>query len=273
MNKKRQVSNNNKNSSLNESISNYLYKINENENCSNNISRDNSYNIKNYHLNGKNKLKLKIPFNITNNNYNMNKSSVMINLSTNIIDDNLNLEKLKVQQKLAEYRKLIDKKINELKSNKKGNLNQKKKKTKSTYESDKIIARDSSPKNFELHKKTNICSNSDNEGKTKRKITNISKTNYKYLDKEYFKNIHDINILVPKKINVYNNNNNNNNNNNINKKIVTKNRVNIISKNIDVKDNFNLIDNETTNKNNNNSNDIHEQITSKGNDEKKENKK
>ena len=208
---------------------------------------------------------------MTNNNYNMNKSNVMINLNTSIVGDNLNLEKLKIEQKLIEYRKLIDKKINELMINKKRNINQKKKSP--TYEKHKTNAKVSSPKNYEIYKKASMSYINSNYGK-KRKINNISKTNYKYLDKEYFKNIHDINILIPKKMNVFDNNNN------INKKIVnsnsqtnmkirrnSKNKYNIISKNIEEKDNTYLINNETTNKNNN-SNDIHEQITSKGNAEK-----
>ena len=64
--------------------------------------------------------KVKNPVNITNNNYN---NSVLINLNT------INLEKLKLQQKLAEYRKMIDKRINSLKRNYKLNSNYKKKKS------------------------------------------------------------------------------------------------------------------------------------------------
>ena len=202
---------------------------------------------------------------MTNNNYNMNKSNVMINLNTSIVGDNLNLEKLKIEQKLIEYRKLIDKKINELMINKKRNINHKKKSP--TYEKHKTNAKVSSPKNYEIYKKASMSYINSNYGK-KRKINNISKTNYKYLDKEYFKN------LMPKKMNVFDNNKH------LNKKIVnsnsqtnmkirrnSKNKYNIISKNIEEKDNTYLINNETTNKNNN-SNDIHEQITSKGNAEK-----
>ena len=55
----------------------------------------------------------------------MNKNNVLINLSTNIINDDINIEKLKIHQKLVEYRKLIDAKINKLMNDKQ--TNQKKK--------------------------------------------------------------------------------------------------------------------------------------------------
>ena len=53
--------------------------------------------------------------NITNNTFNMNKNHVMINLNTNIINaNNTPIEKYKVQQKLIEYKKLINKKLMEI---------------------------------------------------------------------------------------------------------------------------------------------------------------
>ena len=53
--------------------------------------------------------------NITNNTFNMNKNHVMINLNTNIINaNNTPIEKFKVQQKLIEYKKLINKKLREI---------------------------------------------------------------------------------------------------------------------------------------------------------------
>jgi hypothetical protein len=93
------------NFSINDSIGNYLYNKYESE--VHNASRDNSYNFKitnnnRSQINNNNKLKLKLPMNITNSNYNMNKNNVMINLSTNIVSNNINIEKLKVQQKLVE---------------------------------------------------------------------------------------------------------------------------------------------------------------------------
>lgn len=62
------------------------------------------------------------PLSITNNTFNMNKNNVLINLNTNIINTNSSLEKYKVQQKLMEYRKIIDKKINELNRNRNSKL-------------------------------------------------------------------------------------------------------------------------------------------------------
>ena len=91
----------NKNNSLNEIVSLYLNKIDENlnNNLRNNASR-NSKAGKIY----KNE-KFKSAINITNNNYNFQKNNVLINLN------NINVEKLKIQKKLAEYRKMIDRKI------------------------------------------------------------------------------------------------------------------------------------------------------------------
>ena len=110
----------NKNHSVNESISFYLNKIDEslnNNNNINNISRNNFGKIpKNTKFIHEEKSKVQ-PVNITNNNYNVQKNNVLINLN------NINLEKLKLQRKLAEYRKMIDRKINSLK---KGNINRKK---------------------------------------------------------------------------------------------------------------------------------------------------
>ena len=262
---------NNKNNSINESISNYIYKYNESE--FNNISRDNSIkknNNKNNlsNINGNiNKLKLKLPVNITNNNYNMNKNNVMINLSTNIVSNNLNLEKLKVQQKLVEYRKLIDKKINELINNKKRNLNQKKKKTKSSV--DKDCNNNKSPKNFDLYKKVSIsCLKSDYSRKTKKKVNNVSNTSSKLINNEYFKNIHDKNAIQPKRINhPYDNKKLLKSNSQLNIKIKQSNKkkVNIISKDIDEKGKFNINNFDEDEKDNN----IHDQITSKGIDEEK----
>ena len=109
----------NKNHSVNESISYYLNKIDEslNNNNINNNSRNNFGKIpKNAKFINVEKSKGQ-PVNITNNNYNVQKNNVLINLN------NINLEKLKLQRKLAEYRKMIDRKINSLK---KGNINKKK---------------------------------------------------------------------------------------------------------------------------------------------------
>ena len=247
------------NFSINDSIGNYLYKKND-ESEFHNASRDNSYNFKitnnnRSQINNNNKLKLKLPMNITNNNYNMNKNNVMINLSTNIVSDNLNLEKLKVQQKLVEYRKLIDKKINELVNNKKRKTNQNKKRANSMFDNT-------------IYKKINISSiNSEYEHKPKKKINNISNTNHKYINKEFFKNIRDKNLIKPKKIYDYDNKKKIkiNSQRNIRSREHNKNKLNIISKNKDAKGKYdlnNFEDEKIDNK-------IHEQITSKGNFEEK----
>ena len=109
-----------KENSINESESLFFNKIDENKYGTNNISRNNM--LKNVNISKSIKLdqKVKNPVNITNNNYN---NSVLINLNT------INLEKLKLQQKLAEYRKMIDKRINSLKRNYKLNSNYKRKKS------------------------------------------------------------------------------------------------------------------------------------------------
>jgi hypothetical protein len=49
----------------------------------------------------------------------MNKNNVMINLNANIINSNTPIEKYKVQQKLIEYKRLINKKLNEISKGKK----------------------------------------------------------------------------------------------------------------------------------------------------------
>ena len=105
--------NSKKDKSINESISYFLNKIEESLYNNSNNSRNNL--LKNIHFSKSMKLNPKVinPVNITNNNYNPPKNNnVLINLNT------INLEKLKLQKKLAEYRKIIDKKINTLKRGK-----------------------------------------------------------------------------------------------------------------------------------------------------------
>ena len=98
----------NKKNSMNESVS-YYYKVDESL-LNNNIKNDISKTDRN--SKGDKIEKVKIPVNITNNNYNVQKNNVLINL------DNAIIEKLKIQKKLAEYHKIIDKKINNLKKDK-----------------------------------------------------------------------------------------------------------------------------------------------------------
>ena len=104
----------NKKNNMNESVS-YYYKVDESL-LNNNIRNDISKTDRN--SKGDKIEKVKIPVNITNNNYNVQKNNVLINL------DNAIIEKLKIQKKLAEYHKIIDKKINNLKKDKAKKENQ-----------------------------------------------------------------------------------------------------------------------------------------------------
>ena len=103
-----------KKNNMNESVS-YYYKVDESL-LNNNIRNDISKTDRN--SKGDKIEKVKIPVNITNNNYNVQKNNVLINL------DNAIIEKLKIQKKLAEYHKIIDKKINNLKKDKAKKENQ-----------------------------------------------------------------------------------------------------------------------------------------------------
>ena len=255
--------NNNKNNSINESMKNQIYKINESE--LNDISRyksnkriTNSPSFINRNNNSQVKLKL---INITNNNINMGKNNIMINLRTNIVEDNINKERIKVRQKLEEYGKLIDEKINKLKKNKARSFNNKKK---LNQENDKMKI---SPNNKEICKKVSIsCLNSDFSKKSKKMLYNISNTNYKFINNDYFKNMHDKKVILPKKIsaNEFKELINSNSQNYIINKPRYKKKLKIESKNIDEKSKFNI--NNFEDKNNIK---IHEQKTSKGNDEER----
>lgn len=129
----------NKNNS-NDSVSFFTNKFDDSLN-NNNISRNNiSKNSK--YSKGLKIDKSKIPVNITNNNYNVQKNNVLINLN------NINLEKLKIQKKLAEYRKMIDKKINNLK---RGNYNNHKK-TKSLLKKERNLDRSNYFRNSQYNK-------------------------------------------------------------------------------------------------------------------------
>ena len=92
----------------------YLLNNNKlNNNYNNNINNSNKKKNKD---NSKSKSK---SLNITHNTINMNKNNVMINLNANIINTNTPIEKFKMQQKLNEYKKFINKKLNEISKNKK----------------------------------------------------------------------------------------------------------------------------------------------------------
>ena len=95
--------NNNKNNTLDENINNKIcLKKNARKNLNNNSRnnfRKNSY------------IKMaKVSTNITNNNYNVQKNNVLINLNS------MNMEKKIIQQKLQKYLKIINTKIYNLKN-------------------------------------------------------------------------------------------------------------------------------------------------------------
>ena len=97
------INNNNKNNTMDENISSKIcLKKNARRNLNNNSRnnfRKNSY------------IKMaKVPTNITNNNYNVQKNNVLINLNS------MNKEKKIIQQKLQKYIKIINTKINNLKN-------------------------------------------------------------------------------------------------------------------------------------------------------------
>lgn len=182
-------------------ILNYLKKIHNDNNLSGgkNLSskkdlepnlKDNSFNntIKNNN-NSKNILK-KLTLNAANNTFN-NKNNTNLSLNTSIFGDKINIEKFKVQQKMPDYRKLFDKKINKL-------INEKIRKNKN-YEIENRM--NYSPKN-KLEKK---CSNSNSVsvlGRNKKAIINskFNNTNYKNIYNEKIKNIPEKITIIPKKI-------------------------------------------------------------------------
>ena len=126
-----------KNKSVNESINYYLSKIEDK------LKNSRNYLFKNHVINKK-KLKIiksKVPVNITNNNYNVNKNHVLITLN------NINLEKLKIKKKLAAYNKMIDKKISNLKKNNIKKINDCKRKKSSIIKERRICNINSSLKN------------------------------------------------------------------------------------------------------------------------------
>lgn len=183
-------------------ISNYLNKINneQSDNIASHllkkkeykyIAKDNSFinpnniNIQNYHLNysSKNNLK-KVPFTNINNNI----ESICLN--TSLLGNNLNLEKFKVQQKLLEYKKLIDKKKDELMKEKKIKVNSNINRNRSC---EKII----SPKSKFYKKISKVISSSDYGRNRKKSDSNFIKISNENLNSK------DKITIVPKRINNY----------------------------------------------------------------------
>ena len=214
-------SNNSSNVNRKKFISNYLKKINNGNNASsinllsknsdiNFATKDNNSflnanntknnNNNNYYINNnssKNNLK-KLPFN-NNNTVNMNKNKSNINLTTSILGENLNLEKYKVQQKLSEYRKLIDKKIDDLMKDKKTKINKN-----NNISCDIENRRIYSPK-AKLYKKiSKVTSSSDFGRNIKKKVGGkFSNTNFKNISNENIKNIPDKITIIPRRIEEY----------------------------------------------------------------------
>lgn len=170
-----------------------------------NLTRENSYNniyLQNRGYNASSKSNLS--YNITNNTFNMNKNNVMTNLNTSIKGDNLNIEKLRVQQRLAEYRKLIDLKIDCLMKDKKRKIFNMRKANNSC----KVEKKSYSPKENKIYKKKTLkyTSSSDygrGRNSIKRNNNNFSNTNYKNISNENNKNFQDINNIIPKRIDDY----------------------------------------------------------------------
>ena len=200
-------------SSSNLSGKNYIYKYDnknykQNDNSipnlpqNANLTRENSYNNLYFQNRGYNaSSKSNLSYNITNNTFNMNKNNVMINLNTSNKGDNLNIEKLRVQQRLAEYRKLIDLKIDYLMKDKKRKIFNMRK----TNNPCKVEKKSYSPKENKIYRKKTLkyTSSSDygrGRNSIKRKNNNFSNTNYKNISNENNKNFQDINNIIPKRI-------------------------------------------------------------------------
>ena len=214
-------SNNSSNVNRKKFISNYLKKINNGNNASSinllsknsdinfatkdnnsflnaNNTKNNNNNYYNNNYSSKNNL-TKLPFNNNNNTVNMNKNKSNINLTTSILGENLNLEKYKVQQKLSEYRKLIDKKIDDLMKDKKTKINKN-----NNISCDIENRRIYSPK-AKLYKKiSKVTSSSDFGRNIKKKVGGkFSNTNFKNISNENIKNIPDKIAIIPRRIEEY----------------------------------------------------------------------
>ena len=214
-------SNNSSNVNRKKFISNYLKKINNGNNASSinllsknsdinfatkdnnsflnaNNTKNNNNNYYNNNYSSKNNL-TKLPFNNNNNTVNMNKNKSNINLTTSILGENLNLEKYKVQQKLSEYRKLIDKKIDDLMKDKKTKINKN-----NNISCDIENRRIYSPK-AKLYKKISKITSSSDFGRNKKKKVGgkFSNTNFKNISNENIKNIPDKITIIPRRIEEY----------------------------------------------------------------------
>ena len=111
----KQAMKNKNNMSIQNNLNNFVKNFSSNSLRKNNPNYSRKKNIINSNRKKKN-LKQNMhnsnSLNITNNTYNMSKNNIMINLNPK--NTTMNLEKLKVEKKLYEYQKLIDRKLNEL---------------------------------------------------------------------------------------------------------------------------------------------------------------
>lgn len=168
--KKNHKFNYNKNTIIDGNFSTYRNK--NKERSVNNISRNNFR---------KNKFirTSKIPTNITNNHYNVQNNNLLISLN------NMNQEKIKIQEKLETYLKLIDTKIN--------NLKNKKDKMITIYKQSKSFLKRN---NSSLEKSNSIKNNS-----RKKKLDKSTILNSKNFDKMNFtyRNYNKISIINLKK--------------------------------------------------------------------------
>ena len=97
---------------------NYIFNNNNNKKYINN----NYINNNNYYINNSNTRKKTKSLIITHNTINMNKNSVLINLNANIINNKTPIENYKVTQKLMEYKKYLNNKLDEFNKKNKKNV-------------------------------------------------------------------------------------------------------------------------------------------------------
>ena len=198
----KQAAKNKNNMSIPNNLNNFIKNFSSNslrKKSTNNSKKKNVINSNRKNKNLKQTIHNSNSLNITNNTYNMSKNNIMINLNPK--NTNMNLEKLKVEKKLYEYQKLIDKKLNELV--KKRNPKTRKDKQYSMY-----VRRNSSP---------NIYINNNSQRK---------KNNNSLLGLENF-------LRKLKKKNAtpnYNFNNVENNNSSISRKIMSNSAIEVIKK-------------------------------------------
>ena len=159
------------NSSIGESVNNFIFNINEN------TSNKDIEDKKNKHR------KIKINLNIPNDN--LNKNNTMINYNSNIDKETINIEKIKIQKKLAEYHKLIDKKLNNIKSNKHFPITKNKKNINNSCIKLKIFGKEGKSIS-EINNMTTIPLKNDNYKNNKKKVKSKSNKTKRNKNKNFF---------------------------------------------------------------------------------------